>query len=104
MNPLQQAKKNATFAIMILLKFEASKEKWMNYITATLIDIYKERFADDKSYLAEKLEELEQHENKWDGLNFLCSKADRKTREKYAEKTELTVEEINFLSGILYKL
>ena len=76
----------------------------MNYITRVLIEIYKERFSHDKPYLSEKLEELEAHENKYDGLNFLCSKADNLTKEMYAEKTELTIEDISFLRSIWYKI
>jgi len=76
----------------------------MNYITRTLIEIYKERFAHDKPYLSEKLEEIEAHENKYDGLNFLCSKADGTTMKMYEERTELTVEDIKFLRSIWYKI
>ena len=76
----------------------------MNYVTQILIDIYNERFAGDHSYLAEKLEELESHENKYDGLNFLCTKADSTTKKMYAEKTQLTVEEIEFLKSIWHKI
>jgi len=76
----------------------------MNYVTQTLIDIYKERFAQDKSYLAEKLEELEAHKNKYDGLNFLCSKADKTTIKMYADKTELTVADIKVLKEMWYKI
>ena len=76
----------------------------MNYVTQTLIDIYKERFVDDKLYLSEKLEELEAHENKYDGLDFLCSKADGTTVKMYADKTELTVEDIETLKDMWYKI
>lgn len=76
----------------------------MNYVTQTLIDIYKERFAHDKPYLSEKLEELEAHENKYDGLDFLCSKADRTTIKMYADKTELTVADIEALKDMWYKI
>lgn len=33
----------------------------MNYVTQTIIDILKERFANDNTYLSEKLEELMTH-------------------------------------------
>lgn len=76
----------------------------MNYVTQTLINIYKERFAHDKPYLSEKLEELEAHKNKYDGLDFLCSKADNITIKMYADKTELTVEDIEALKKMWYKI
>jgi hypothetical protein len=76
----------------------------MNYVTQTLINIYKERFSHDKPYLSEKLEELEAHESKYDGLDFLCSKADRTTIEMYAEKTQLTIEDIKALKRMWYKI
>ena len=76
----------------------------MNYVTQTIIDIYEERFADDKPYLSEKLEELNTHKNKYDGLNFLCTKADSTTIKMYAQKTELTVENISYLKSIWYKV
>lgn len=76
----------------------------MNHVTKTLIDIIKERFAHDKSYLAEKMEELDAHENKFDGLNFLCTKADSTTIKMYAERTKLTVKEIGFLKDIWHKI
>ena len=76
----------------------------MNYVTQTIIDILEERFIDDKSYLSEKLEELAAHKNKYDGLNFLCTKADKTTIEMYSQKTELTVEDIEYLKGIWYKI
>jgi len=76
----------------------------MDYVTQTLIDIYKERFAYDKPYLSEKLEELETHENKYDGLDFLCTKADSVTIKMYSDKTELTVEDIKTLKKMWYKI
>jgi len=76
----------------------------MNYVTQTIIDILEERFVDDKSYLSEKLEELTTHENKYDGLNFLCTKADSTTIEMYSKKTELTIENIEYLKSIWYKI
>ena len=76
----------------------------MNYVTQTIIEILEERFADDKPYLSEKLEELATHENKYDGLNFLCTKADKTTIEMYSQKTELTVENIQYLKDIWYKI
>jgi len=76
----------------------------MNYVTQTIIEILEERFADDKPYLSEKLEELATHENKYDGLSFLCTKADKTTIEMYSQKTELTVENIQYLKDIWYKI
>jgi len=76
----------------------------MNYVTQTLIDIYKERFEQDKLYLSEKLEELETHKNKYDGLDFLCTKADRTTIKMYADRTELTVADIEALKEMWYKI
>jgi hypothetical protein len=76
----------------------------MNYVTQNIIEIYKERFAEDESYLLEKLEVLESHKNKYDGLNFLCSYCDSKTIEMYSERTELTVAEIEFLRNIWSKI
>lgn len=72
----------------------------MNYVTQTIIDILKERFAHDRPYLSEKLEELESHQNKYDGLDFLCSKADSTTIKMYSQRTELTIEDIQFLKSI----
>jgi len=76
----------------------------MNYVTQTIIDILEERFSNDKPYLAEKLEELNTHKNKYDGLNFLCTKADQTTIKMYAQKTELTEENIAYLKDIWYKI
>ena len=76
----------------------------MNYVTQTLIDIYKERFTHDMPYLSEKLEELQVHKSKYDGLDFLCSKADRATIKMYADKTELTVADIDILKEMWYKI
>ena len=76
----------------------------MNYVTQTIIDILEERFAHDKPYLSEKLEELMTHKNKYDGLDFLCSKADSTTIKMYSERTELTVENIAYLKSIWYKI
>jgi hypothetical protein len=76
----------------------------MNYVTQTIKNILKERFANDKSYLFEKLEELEMHENKYDGLNYLFSQADSVTIRMYAERTELTVSEIRYLRNIWHKI
>jgi len=76
----------------------------MNYVTQTIIDILEERFANDKPYLSEKLEELNTHKNKYDGLNFLCTQADSTTIKMYAQKTELTVENISYLKNIWYKI
>ena len=76
----------------------------MNYVTQTIIDILEERFIDDKSYLSEKLEELTAHENKYDGLSFLYTKADSTTIEMYSQKTELTIENIEYLKSIWYKI
>jgi len=76
----------------------------MNYVTQTIIDILEERFADDKPYLSEKLEELIVHENKYDGLNFLFTKADSTTIKMYTQRTELTVENIAYLKSIWYKI
>ena len=75
----------------------------MNYVTRNLIEIYKERFKNDKSYLVEKLEILEGHKNKYDGLNFLVN-ADATTKEMYSNKTELTLEEIQQLKDMWYKI
>lgn len=61
----------------------------MNYVTQTIIDILEERFSNDKPYLSEKIEELMTHENKYDGLNFLCTKADSTTIKMYAKKQNL---------------
>jgi len=68
----------------------------MNYVTRNLIEIYKERFKNDKSYLSEKLEILESHNNKYDGLDFLVG-SDATTKEMYSNKTQLTLEEIDQL-------
>jgi len=76
----------------------------MNYITQTIIDIFEERFANDQPYLLEKLEELNTHTNKYDGLNFLCNKADKTTIKMYTQKTELTEENIAYLKSIWYKI
>ena len=76
----------------------------MNYVTQTIIDILEERFAKDKSYLSEKLEELHTHKNKYDGLNFLFTKADSTTIKMYTQKTELTEENIAYLKNIWYKI
>ena len=67
----------------------------MNYVTQTIINILNERFENNQSYLQEKLEELNKHTNKYDGLDYLCTWADKVTVEMYAEKTDLTVEDIN---------
>ena len=75
----------------------------MNNITRNLIAIYQERFKDDKSYLEEKLEILESHKNKLDGLSFLIN-ADAVTQKMYAEKTDLTMEEISQLKEMWHKL
>ena len=75
----------------------------MNYVTRNLIEIYKERFKNNKSYLDEKLEILESHNNKFDGLSFLVG-ADATTKEMYADKTELTLEEIQQLKDMWYKI
>ena len=75
----------------------------MNYVTRNLIEIYKERFKNDKSYLVEKLEILEGHKNKYDGLNFLVN-TDAITKEMYSNKTELTLEEIQQLKDMWYKI
>jgi len=74
----------------------------MNYVTQTLIDIYKERFADDKPYLSEKLEELEAHENKYDGLDFLCSKADRTTIKQIKLNSQLQILRYLKICGIRF--
>jgi len=77
----------------------------MNYITRNLIEIYEERFKDDESYLAEKLEELEAHnKNKYDGLNFLCTSAESVTIKMYSKKTQLKKEDIQFLKSIWHKV
>ncbi len=76
----------------------------MNYVTQNLIGIYKERFSHDEAYLSEKLEELEAHKNKYDGLDFLCSKADSNTIKMYTERTKLTVEDINDLKNMWHKI
>ncbi len=76
----------------------------MNYVTQILIDILEKRFADDKPYLSEKLEELATHKNKYDGLNFLCTKADSTTIKMYTQRTELTIENIEYLKAIWYKI
>ena len=75
----------------------------MNYVTRNLQEIYKERFKNDKSYLVEKLEILESHKNKYDGLDFLVG-ADATTKEMYSNKTELTLEEIQQLKDMWYKI
>ncbi len=75
----------------------------MNYVTATIIDIMKDRFEDDVFYLTEKLKILKKHKNKFDGLEFLVS-ADRTTKEMYAERTELTLADIEQLKDMWYKL
>ena len=75
----------------------------MNYITKNLIEIYKERFKNDKSYLNEKLEILNSHNNKFDGLAFLVA-TDAITKEMYASRTELTLEEIKQLENMWFKL
>jgi len=76
----------------------------MNYVTQTLMEIYSERFAHDKPFLSEKIEELEKHRNKYDGLTFLCCSADETTVDMYAERTKLTIEEISFLRSIWCKI
>ena len=76
----------------------------MNYVIQTIIEILEKRFANDKPYLSEKLEELATHENKYDRLNFLCTKADKTTIEMYSQKTKLTVENIQYLKDIWYKI
>ena len=76
----------------------------MNYVTQTIIEILEERFTNDKSYLSEKLEELNTHKNKYDGLKFLCTKADQNTIKMYAQRTELTEENIACLKDIWYKI
>ena len=72
----------------------------MNYITRNLIEIYEERFKDDESYLAEKLEELEAHnKNKYDGLNFLCTSAESVTIKMYSKEHNLKKKISNFLKA-----
>lgn len=68
----------------------------MNYVTRNLIEIYKERFKNDKPYLSEKLEILESHQNKLDGLSFLIG-ADATTKEMYSDRTQLSLKEIEQL-------
>jgi len=75
----------------------------MNNVTRNLITIYQERFKNDKSYLEEKLEILENHKNKLDGLSFLIN-ADAVTQKMYTEKTDLTMEEISQLKEMWHKL
>jgi hypothetical protein len=75
----------------------------MNNVTRNLITIYQERFKNDKSYLEEKLEILENHKNKLDGLSFLIN-ADTDTQKMYTQKTDLTIEEISQLKEMWHKL
>lgn len=76
----------------------------MNYITQNIIEIYEERFSNDLPYLSEKLEVLKTHKSKYDGLNFLCCSADRTTIKMYAERTDLSVEDIAALRAMWHKI
>lgn len=58
----------------------------MNYLTEKIAEVYKERFANDKGYLSEKLEKLEKHKNKYDALEFIATQMDSTGLQMLADK------------------
>jgi hypothetical protein len=75
----------------------------MNYASQIILEILEKKFQNDPFYLSEKKEELEAHENKYDALMYLF-KLDKETKELFAQKVGVTLEDIegtlNVLKGI----
>jgi len=72
----------------------------MNFVSSTILEVMSERFKDNPSYLVDIKNEIESHQNKYDGLMYLF-KVDKIGREMFAKKIGVTLEEINSTLEVL---